>query len=66
MVFVDGLCVIDTSIYSRGVILRDSHNSLNGKEDIRDKSKDAVRGCEVGAGVGKFVVLDDNESGKEG
>lgn len=66
MVFVDGLCVIHTSVDARGVILRYSHNSLNREEDVCDESKDTVRGGEVGAGVGELVVLDYYESGKEG
>lgn len=66
MVFVDGLCIIHTSIDAGGVILRYSHNSLNSEEDIRDESKDSMGGGEVGAGVREFVVLDYYESGKEG
>ena len=64
VIFIDGLGIIHTSIDAWGIILRDSHNSLNGKENVCDQSKDAVRRGEVGAAVGKFVVLDYDESGK--
>lgn len=66
VIFVNGLCIIHTSINARSIILRYSHNSLNSEEDVCDESKDAVRGGEVGAGVSEFVVLDDYEGGKEG
>lgn len=66
MVLVDSLRIIHTSIDARGVVLRYPHNSLNSEEDVCDESKDAVRGGEVGAGVGEFVVLDYYKSGKEG
>lgn len=65
VIFVDGLCIIHTSIDSRGVILRDSHDSLNSEEDVCDESKDAMRGGEMGAGVGEFIVLDYYETGKK-
>ena len=66
VIFVDGLCIIHTSIDAWGVILRYSHNGLNSEEDVCDESKDAVRGGEVGAGVGEFIVLDYYETSKEG
>lgn len=66
VVFVDGLGIVHTSIDARGVVLRYSHNSLNCKKNIRNQSKDAVRGGEVGASMGKFVVLNYYESGEEG
>ena len=65
VIFVDGLCIVHTPIDTRGIILRDSHNSLNSVEDVCYESKDAVRGGEMGAGVGEFVVLDYYESGKK-
>lgn len=65
VVFVDGLCIVHTSIDARGVVLRDSYNSLNSEEDICDESKDAMRGGEMGAGVGEFIVLDYYETGKK-
>lgn len=66
VVFIDGLCVIHTSIDARGVILRYPHNSLDSKDNVCNESEDAVRGGEVCAGVGELVVLDYYESGKEG
>lgn len=66
VVFVDGLCVIHTSIDARGVILRYPHNSLDSEDDVGDESKDAVGGGEVGAGVGELVVLNYYEGGKQG
>ena len=66
VVFVDGLGIVHTSIDARGIVLRYTHDSLNGKEDICNEPKDAVRGGEVGPSMGKFVVLDYDESGEEG
>lgn len=65
MIFVDGLCIIHTPIDARCIVLRDSHNSLNSEKDICDESKNAMRGGEMGAGVGEFVILDDYETGKK-
>lgn len=66
VVFIDGLCIIHTSVDTRGVVLRYSHNSLNSEEDVCDEPKDTVWGGEVGAGMGKFVVFNYYEGGKEG
>ena len=65
VVLVYGLRIIHASIEARGVILRYSHHSLNSEDDVGDESKDAVRGGEVGAGVGEFVVLDYYEGGEK-
>ena len=65
VIFVDGLCIVHTPIDARGIILRDSHNSLNSEEDVCDESKDAMWGGKMGAGVGEFVVLDYYETGKK-
>ena len=66
MVFVDGLGIVHTSIDAWGIVLCDSHDSLNSEEDVCDKTKDAMWRGEVGASMSKFVVLDYYERGKEG
>lgn len=66
VVFVDRLCIIHTSIYAGGIILRYSHNRLNSEDDVCDETEDAVWGGKMGASVSEFVVLNDYECGKEG
>ena len=65
VVFVYGLRIIHASIEAGGIILRNSHHSLNSEDDVGYESKDAVWGGEVGASVGEFVVLDYYEGGKK-
>ena len=66
VVLVHRLCIIHGPVQFGGVVLRDAHGGLDGEEEVGDEAKDGVRGLEVGARVGDFVVFDHDEASKEG
>lgn len=65
MILVDLLCVSHAAEDGRGVELCDANGGLDEEEDIGDEAEDGVRGLEVRAAVGDFVVFDDDEGGEE-
>lgn len=62
MVLVDGLGIIHAAEYVWGVVLGDADQGLQEEEDVRDQAEDGVRGLEVCAAVGDFIVFDDDEA----
>lgn len=66
MVLVDRLGVVDASEDRRDVVLGDADEGLEDEEDVGEQAEDGVRGAEVLAVVGDFVVFDDDEAGDEG
>lgn len=66
VVLVDFLGVVDATEQGRDVVLGDSDDGLEEEEDVGDEAKDGVRGLEVVAAVGDFVVFDHDEGGDEG
>lgn len=66
MIFPHGLGVIDAAEQCGDVVLRDADEGLEEEEDVDKETEDVVRGTEVGAVVGEFVVFDDDEAAQQG
>ena len=66
MVLVHRLCIIHVPEHARDIVLRDTDQGLEDEKDVGDEAEDGVRGAEVGATVGNFVVFDYDEAGEEG
>ena len=65
MVFPDSLGIIFSAVEIWEVILRDTNNGLDSKENVRDESENSVRRNEVCSTVVNFVVFDHDKSGQE-
>lgn len=66
MILVHRLSIVDAAEHHWHVVLRDADEGLHDEEDVGDQAEDGVRGAEVLAAVGDFVVFDYYEAGDEG
>lgn len=65
MVLVHSLGVVDAAEHCWEIVLRDADEGLDDEEDVGDQAEDGVRGAEVLAAVGNFVVFDYDKAGDE-
>lgn len=63
MVLIQLLGVCFAAVELRNKVLRNAHDSLQGRQDVCDQAKDGVRRLEVCSVVADLVVLDHDQSG---